>query len=366
MHFLFGTSALLRDVVDLDQPHTSGVAASADNGCVGPRCDCFHQGRFAVVARWKTCGFDLGSLRIFPGEQFSRKAVDLQRKLHPKGHGDLGVALYALGLNLGQKGEAKAAQPVMREAVDLIRKHFGENHGYYMTSLTMLALAEERAGDVATAEKLYRQAIDAGNHVPARYRVFLAQAQSYLGSLLMNKAAFPEAEAAMRQSETLYREVFGGDANANVGTIKGQLGFLYFLQGDYARAADESRKALDPLRKILGPENPLTLSAQVTLGLSLTRLGRAAEGEPDLRDALALREKISPKGDFGIAHTSSILGECLTAQKRFAEAEPFLVNGYNDLKAALGDQHRRTVDARQRLAKLYDDWEKPNQAAQFR
>jgi tetratricopeptide (TPR) repeat protein len=300
------------------------------------------------------------------GEKISRKAVELQRRLYPDGHEDLGVALYALGMNLIAKNESKAAQPILKEAVDLIRKHRGENHGYYITSLVMLATAEQGAGNIEGAEKLFRQAIEIGNHVPARYRVFLAQAQGLLGTLLMNKAAFPEAETALRQSEALYRELYGGDGNANVGTVKGQLGFLYFLQGDYARAADESRKAFDALHKSLGPENSVTLSAQVTLGLSLSRFGRAAEGEPYLRDALAVREKQAPKGDHVIAHTSSMLGECLTAQKRFAEAEPLLLNGYNDLKMKLGDHNRRTIDARQRLAKLYEDWNKPEQAAQFR
>ncbi|HZE13802.1 MAG TPA: tetratricopeptide repeat protein, partial [Chthoniobacterales bacterium] len=71
-------------------------------------------------------------------------------------------------------------------------------------------------------------------------------------------------------------------------------------------------------------------------------------------------------GDAMIGSASSALGECLTAQKRYPEAETFLMNGYNDLKAKLGPQNRRTTDARQRLAKLYDDWGRPDQAAQFR
>jgi len=300
------------------------------------------------------------------GEKFSRRAVELQRRIYPRGHEDLGVSLYALGSNLISKGQAKAAQPILQEAVELIRKYLGENHGAYMASLTMLARADELAGNVERAEALFHQSIDVGRHVPARYRIFTAQAQGFLGTLLTNKGAYPEAEGLLRQSEALYREIFGGEANANVGSIKGQLGFLYFLQGDYTRAEEESRKALDPLRKFLGPENPTTLSAQVTLGLGLTRLDRAAEGEPYLRDALAIRQKNFPADDFVVAHTSSMLGECLTAQKRFEEAQPLLLNGYNNLKAKLGDQNRRTIDARQRLAKLYDDWGKPDQAAQFR
>jgi tetratricopeptide (TPR) repeat protein len=304
--------------------------------------------------------------KVEEGEKISRKAVELQRRLYPRGHEDLGVSLYALGSNLITKNEPKVAEPILLEAVDLIRKHLGENHGYYMASLTMLARASEAAGETELAEARYRQSIDVGRHVPARYRIFTAQAQAFLGLLLSGKGAHAEAASLLQQSEALYREIFGGDENYNVAWVKGQLGFVYFLQGDYVLAEEKSRTALDPLRKFAGPDTPTTLSAQVTLGLSLTRLGRAAEGEVYLREALAIREKLAPKGDFSIAHASSILGECLATQKRFAEAEPLLVNGYNDLKAKLGDQNWRTIAARQRLAKLYDDWNKPEQAAPFR
>jgi hypothetical protein len=56
----------------------------------------------------------------------------------------------------------------------------------------------------------------------------------------------------------------------------------------------------------------------------------------------------------------------LTAQKRYDDAESLLVKSYNELKAKLGNQDKRTTEARQRLAKLYEDWNKPEQAAQFR
>jgi serine/threonine protein kinase/tetratricopeptide (TPR) repeat protein len=300
------------------------------------------------------------------GEPISRKAVELQRKLHPQGHEDLGVALYALGMNVVYRNEPKAAQPPLKEASELIKKHLGETHGYYMASLVMLAMAHEKAGEVDAAEPLYRQAIEVGGRVESRYRIYLAQAQFFLGILLINKAAYPEAEILLQQSETIYREVLGGDTNYSVGAVKANLALLYFLKGDYARAENEDRKALDLLRKYLGPEQPLTASTAATLGLILTREGKAVEGEPYLREALTIRKKILPPGDSMIPNAASALGECLTVQKRYAEAEPLLTDSYNELKSKLGDQNKRTIDARQRVAKLYDDWNKPEQAAQFR
>jgi hypothetical protein len=90
------------------------------------------------------------------------------------------------------------------------------------------------------------------------------------------------------------------------------------------------------------------------------------EGEPYLREGLAIRKKILPQGDVSISSAVSALGECLTAQKRYDEAEPLLLKSYEELKAKSGDQDKRTAEARQRLATLYKDWSKPEQAAQFR
>jgi serine/threonine-protein kinase len=300
------------------------------------------------------------------GELVSRKAVELERKLHPRGHEDLGVALYVLGVNLIYNNHPKEAQSYLKEASELIKKHLGGNNGYYMTSLVMQAAAHERTGEVDLAEPLYRQAIELGGQVDPRYRIYLAQAQFFLGLLLTNKAAYPEAEAMLKQSEALYREVLGGDDNYSVGTVKADLGSIYFVEGDYQRTEAEDRAALALLHKYLRPENPLIASTDVTLGLALTREQKATEGEPYLREALAIRQKVLPKDDLFIFYALSALGECLTAQKRYAEAEPLLADSYNQLHTKIGDQNKRTIEARQRLAKLYDDWNKPEQAARFR
>jgi tetratricopeptide (TPR) repeat protein len=304
--------------------------------------------------------------KLAEGEQISRQAVDLQRQLHPKGNEDLGVALYALGVSLIYKDQPKAAQPLLQEASELLKKHLGETNGYYMTSLVMLARAHENADEPDVAESLYRQAIEVGGRVEARYRIYLAQAQFYLGLMLINKGAYPEAEILLLQSEAIYRKVMGGDDNSSVGATRSNLAVLHLREGNYAKAENEARTALDLLRKHLGTDQPLTAGALSTLGLTLTREGKAAEGEPYLRDALAIRTKVVRLDSFLIPYTESALGECLIAQQRYAEAEPLLTDGYTGLIWKLGEKDLRTIEARQRLAKLYDAWDKPEQAVLFR
>ena len=300
------------------------------------------------------------------GEKISRRAVELERKLHPEGNVDLAVALYAVGENLINRNQAKEAQPFLQEASELIKKHLGQTNGYYMTSLVMLARSHENAGEADVAEPLYRQAIEVGGRVESRYRIFLAQAQAFLGSLLINKGDYPEAETMLRQSETIYRDVFGGDANYSVAIVRAKLGWLYCLKGEYTQAEDEGRTGLVLLRKYLGPEHPLTSDAALSLGLTLTREEKSAEGESFLREALAIRTKILPPDSFLIPSAESALGECLTAQKRYAEAEPLLTDGYSGLVRKLGEKDHRVSESRARLVKLYELWEKPKQAAQYR
>src|SRR2546425_12137329 len=60
------------------------------------------------------------------------------------------------------------------------------------------------------AEAFYRRALAVGRGVGHRYRIFLAQASTYLGILLTNKQSYADAESVLRESERVYREILGG------------------------------------------------------------------------------------------------------------------------------------------------------------
>ena len=52
-----------------------------------------------------------------------------------------------------------------------------------------------------------------------------------------------------------------------------------------------------------------------------------AEAEALLRDFIKVRKDTLPKGHWMIAHTRSLLGEILTRQGRYKDAEPLLIDG---------------------------------------
>ena len=88
----------------------------------------------------------------------------------------------------------------------------------------------------------------------------------------------------------------------------------------------------------------------------LNKTGKAQEGEDILREAVKLRTDSLPKEHFWVALANDALGECLTTQGRYDEAEPLLLQSYESLKSSQGANNPRTRLALQRLVVLYEDW----------
>jgi hypothetical protein len=66
-----------------------------------------------------------------------------------------------------------------------------------------------------------------------------------------------------------------------------------------------------------------------------------------------------------IATSEGALGECLTTQKRYTEAEPLLQRSYATMKDVQGEHGPLTLEATRRLAALYQSWGKSAEAAPY-
>jgi hypothetical protein len=105
---------------------------------------------------------------------------------------------------------------------------------------------------------------------------------------------------------------------------------------------------------------------QPTQGLILAKTGQAKEGEKILREAVKIRTESLPKEHYWVALANSALGECLTIQQRYDEAEPLLLGSYESLNNSQGTNNPRTRLALQQLIEVYEKWRKPDLAARYR
>src|SRR5262249_6153642 len=122
-------------------------------------------------------------------------------------------------------------------------------------------------------------------------------------------------------------------------------------------------------RKQFPVDSSQLAGALVGAGQSLLDAKAYADAEPLLREALALREKTIPN-IWGTFNTRSQLGGALLGQKKYADAEPLLRQGYAGIKereAKIAKVATGTrTQALERLVRLYEAWDKPEEAARWR
>ena len=117
--------------------------------------------------------------------------------------------------------------------------------------------------------------------------------------------------------------------------------------------------------------NPV-MSPQVIANLGAVRLAQQnyAEAGTLLREGLRLTEKHDLDAGWRF-YVMNLLGANLAGQKNYAEAEPLLIESYQGLQQCQAsvsphlNAPRRITESLERLVKLYNDWGRPAQAAEW-
>lgn len=129
-----------------------------------------------------------------------------------------------------------------------------------------------------------------------------------------------------------------------------------------------SEAAADPHHSLASDDSELA-GALAVFGDALSKAERHDEAEKTLRECLAICEKKVPD-DWRTFNTRSALGGALLGQKKYADAEALLLQGYEGMKkreAKIPPQGKaRVPEALERLVQLYDAWGKPEKAAEWR
>jgi len=171
-------------------------------------------------------------------------------------------------------------------------------------------------------------------------------------------------QAVETQRRAIVQAQAGGPYNR--AELEARLVDLLWAKGDLVGAATVSWEGL-------ASELGESLITDPSLGSSLVlrseasmKEGRFEEAAELLRGCLATRQKSLPEGHWLIADTVSQLGGALAGAGKFAEAEPLLLDGYAgmaDNRRVLPDRKRQAIE---RIIRLYEAWDKPDQAFEWR
>ena len=271
--------------------------------------------------------------------------------------------LHVSGYCLMELHRNHEAQVMLEEALALAVKADGDHSTGYADILMQMGNIKRYDKDPGAAAALFRRTVaiyersapNDPNLVLNKFDLCLA---------LLEQQKFAEAKIEWDQAKRDCVRILGNNNRWQM-DLEFVSEVFDFAGGNYAKVVAEGREILDRLAAAYQTNDGYVVTARYLLGASLTRAGHATEGEPLLRDALANYDPAAPAFLFIYGNIETALGDCLISQKRYAEAEPLLLTGYDKLAEGSGVQDPLTIEASARLHDFYTAWNKPEGIARF-
>lgn len=301
---------------------------------------------------------------LAPAESLFAQSLAAYRRADPPDSGGLALALNDWSDLLQYKGDLAGAEAAQREALAIRERIDGPRSETVAAVLNNLAVVLGQQGQWAVAESLHLESA-------AIVRAVRGPDHPDVAAGLQSAAFAVQSQGRFAEAESLYREALAirvktlGPGHPETARTHMNLGWLLHDAGRYEPALAEAALVLAQ-RKAFGDEHPAIGSTLTMQGQALLKLGRLAEGEASLRDALRIRERALPPGHWLIAASRSAVGEALVLRGRYAEAEEMLLPALAVLRKERGEEHDLVKLAKARLVMLYERWGKPGEAAKYR
>lgn len=358
-----------------DKPRDLTVAAALDEAARKIEND-LHEEPEVKAEILLTIGDTYASIsRYEPSERALESALQLRRQVYGEDNVKIADALYLLANTKRVLSKRDEMIKLYEQAYPIYRRH-AEEESQYPYFLLDYATSFSGKGNHAEAVRLTVEAVEmlrrlkGGNHAAvAVARMNLATAYYQWGdmdnALAEGQAAYEMMKPApsltifrlgqihlanddLEKAEPLLLEAAARIEQENNSSLQQAqalitLANLSQARGDHRKAEDLMARALTIDRRIFAPNNYSLLGHTISQSLVLIRSGKTIQGEKLMRAALNQMNAEQRKVFEGS------LGECLLAQKRYAEAEPLLLNHYRTLKETQHPASPRLKTAHERL-----------------
>lgn len=310
----------------------------------------------------------LGKGNVKEADALFRQDIEIERQLLAQGHGsgkDLAYALAGYGGMLDQRNDP-AAEAYLQETLKYSSAFTGKERTIIAMTYNDLSSEAYARGKDDESERYIRAALDEYRKLPPATYVEMATALSNLGALLIKKGKYDEAEPYVLEGLELRRKILG-NAHTSTAMALYRLSDLRFKQGRYQEAEAAAQESIDVFKRALpAPQDSVLFTNSVLqMGMILEKVGKLHEAEPYLHQALQIRLRQLPKGNQLIGKAEAILGECLTLEKRYSEAEPLLLDSYKIYESTTVAGSTQRAEAAERLQFLYTRWGRPAQALAY-
>jgi len=296
-------------------------------------------------------------------------ALEIERRVLGPEHPDTLYCMNNLGNVYRAQGKDAQAEALYRQTLGIRRRVLGPEHPDTLTSMNNLANVYWSHGNYAQAEALYGQALEIQRRVLGPEHPDALLSMGNLAATYADEGKYAQAEPLFSQTLEISRRVLGPEHTRTLAFLS-DFATMYLHQGKYALAETYAAQVLAGRRRAGGSEDPSDIqSAVANLALVYVSEGKFAESEPLARQNLEFNEKRQPD-DWERFRAESLLGASLAGEKKYAEAEPLLLEGYQGMlarKERTGVADWYHLDrAREWLVQLYQSWGKPEKELAWR
>jgi tetratricopeptide (TPR) repeat protein/predicted Ser/Thr protein kinase len=303
--------------------------------------------------------------RYAEAEPVFSEALERARRLGEPGQVDRLDVQNNLANLYATTGRYERAAELYSETLAVRRRLLGEEHPRTLVCLNNVANVHYSLERYQEAESAYRQVFQIrrrtlGEEHPRTLNVAIS-----LSLACQRLGRQDEARTLGEQTLETARRVLGPD-HAQTLAVMSNLGGMYAEQGHYDRAEALLVEALPKLRATVGDRHPDTLAGLESLGDLHYRCGRLNEAADTYRAALEGRRAVLGDDHPKTLRVLAALAEVLLTQRAFDQAEPLALECYQRRLAGQGPTAKTTLESIRLLARLYEEWARPDQAAAWR
>ncbi|MHC4784529.1 MAG: tetratricopeptide repeat protein, partial [Planctomycetota bacterium] len=302
--------------------------------------------------------------RFDDAEPLARRALEASRRALGD-HVETVRCLSLLGMILGTRRQLQEAEPFFVDALEMARLALGENDDTTLSCINNLAhlyIFQQRYDD---AEPLMNEVYDRTMQVYGEEHPSTLFAMSNLAMLYSSAGRDEEAEPLFVRALELRTRVLG-EEHPDTLTTMNNLATLYVNHDRFEEAEPLRVRTYEGRRRALGAEHPSTLTCMSNLAWLLAAQDRYDEAAALYEEALVICRRALGQEDRLTLIVMGSLGNAYKNLGRFEEGEALLLEEFDLARNARGEAHPDTQAVIKDLVFLYDDWGKPEQAAEYR
>ena len=222
------------------------------------------------------------------------------------------------------------ALPLFEKTLELMIAKLGADHPFTLLAMANLSQGYQSAGKMDKALPLLKKTLQmmTDKHGADHPDTLLAMANLAWGYQAVGKLdeALPIFEKAATGIE-LRRFQHEHAIEIIPNTIE-----AYEQARQHGKAEAWERKWLAAVKADAGAKSPAYAGELVALGMMLLKRQKWTEAETVVRECLTIREKTQPDVMVHVQHNVATRRGRLLGQKKYAEAEPLLLAGYEGMK----------------------------------